>query len=71
MRRFPVYLNYDFTKTPIGFVNIHDETHEDIEGIIRDGAIVPHLVKKEGEEEFQVKSFGLVKRTEVNTGPLE
>lgn len=64
--RYPIYLNYEMDKSPIGFVEIENNVSKDI---IRDGAIVPYLVKDGHEGDFITAAFGLVKRTTVNTKP--
>lgn len=63
MKSFPIYLNYDLAKAPIGHVVLDVDIPEKT---IQQGAIVPYLVKKSKETEFKTTSFGFIPRTKVN-----
>lgn len=64
--RYPIYLNYDMDTAPIGFVEIDSDIEEKI---LQDGAVVPYLLKKSTDANFEVVAFGLVDRTAVDTRP--
>lgn len=65
MTRFPIYINYDPTKPPVGFIEL-DEAHIPKE-IIPDIAVVPSLVRPLGQSEWKIVDFGLIPRTQVDT----
>lgn len=64
MNRYPIYVNYDTTTAPIGFVQLDDAIEIDV---IREGAIVPYLGKRSSDEEYSVWGFGFVPRISVDT----
>jgi len=61
--RYPIHLNYEQTAIPIGFVELNDDVDA---SAINNGAIVPLLRKKDGEDKYQTTSFGLVPRQMVD-----
>lgn len=63
-QKYHIYLNYDFSLPPIGTVEIQ----QDLPTVfIKEGVLVPYLVKRMGETKYKVISFGLIPRSQVDT----
>ena len=70
MIRFPIYLNYDPTQAPVGFVEINED-NVPME-MLNICAIVPQSKGNIGSpHEWEVIAFGLVARTAVDTRPKQ
>lgn len=69
MIRFPIYLNYDPTLPPVGFVEIEEE-HVPMKAL-NSCAIVPQSKGSidRQPDSWEVVAFGLIPRTTVDTRP--